>query len=131
MCLPANRERLGRRSCCATAGGGFGLHWRARHRAVRAEHATVTALGPQLAAAAGADIEELAGVGRHRFRFRGATLRTSDDGFEDHSRSLQHVTNVGRSGRIGEHRVFKIIDRKIVSNGDTEQINNLIGIRPD
>ena len=44
---------------------------------------------------------------------------------------LQHVANVGGSGRIGEHYAFKIISGEMVSDGDTEQIDDFISMRPD
>src|SRR3546814_7340270 len=43
-----------------------------------AEHAEVAGLGPQHGTAALAVIEELTGVGRHRFRLAMAALRTGD-----------------------------------------------------
>jgi hypothetical protein len=55
-----------------------GLDWRARHRAERAEHATVTGFGLQPCATALAVIEELAGIRGHRF-VRSVTAGRADD----------------------------------------------------
>jgi hypothetical protein len=55
-----------------------GLNRRARHRAIGTEHATIARLWLQLRAAAGAFIEELAGIRRHGFRFRERAVRTGD-----------------------------------------------------
>jgi hypothetical protein len=72
----------------ATAGGStartHGLNRRARNRAVGTEHTTIARLRPQRRAAATACIEKLARIGRHGLRFRGGTMRTSDDGFKNH-----------------------------------------------
>src|SRR5437016_4671234 len=84
-CLPASRGTFRRQSCTATGSRVFSLHWRTGHGAVGTEHATIATVGPQLGAAAGAHIKELASVGRHCFQFRGATLRTGDDRLKDHN----------------------------------------------
>src|SRR5271156_4458863 len=52
-------------SVCTAVSGAFALHWRTGYRAIRAEHAAIAALRPQLGAAAGAHVEELASVGWH------------------------------------------------------------------
>ena len=69
------------------ASSRFNLLWWARHVGVGAKHAAVSRLRVKPEAAAGADIEELAGVGRHRFDCSVATAGTSNRGFEDHSLS--------------------------------------------
>jgi hypothetical protein len=60
----------------------------------------IAVFGPQLNATAGAFVGELTRIGPHRFRFRGATLRTGYDGSEYHHaychRNLSVV--VGRTG---------------------------------
>src|SRR5713101_8813881 len=101
--------------------GALGLDRRAWHRTVGAEHATVTLLRTQHRAAPGALVEELAGVGRHTFRFGGSGKRACDDRFKDHSACLKHVDNIRRSGRIREHCVFDIVYGEIVTDSETEQ----------
>src|SRR3546814_18105747 len=54
------------------------LDRRAGRGSIGAEHAAVAGLGPQHGTAALAVIEELTGVGRHRFRLAMAALRTGD-----------------------------------------------------
>jgi hypothetical protein len=126
----ANPVRFGRYCvsqwlCAAAASGArlartLGLDRRARNRAVGTEHATVARLRPQHRAAAGAAIDNLAGVRRHGLRFRGGAIRTGDDGFTDHRSSLKHVANVGGSGRIGKHCGFKIVCGEVMTNGEAE-----------
>jgi hypothetical protein len=72
----------GRRSGLSCA---LRLNRRARHRAVRTEDAAITRLWPQHGPATGAFVKELAGVDRHRFRFRGGAVRAGNYG------SLNHV----------------------------------------
>src|SRR3546814_2175235 len=55
-------------------------------RAVRAEHAAVTRLGPKHGATAGTVVEPLAGVGRHRLGGRTATERAGDRRLGHHHR---------------------------------------------
>ena len=63
-----------------TLGGDItGLHWRTRHVAIRAEHATVTCLRFEPYVAIGAVVEDLTRVSRHRFGF-GATAVGAGDG---------------------------------------------------
>ena len=56
----------------------FGLNGRTRHRTIGTEHAAIALLRPQLRAAAGAHIKELAGVRWHRLRFGHAATRTGN-----------------------------------------------------
>jgi hypothetical protein len=63
------------------------LDRRARHRAIGAEHATISLLRTQCRAAAGTFVKELAGIGRHGFRFGGSATRAGDNGFKDHGSS--------------------------------------------
>jgi hypothetical protein len=59
--------------------------------------------GPKQRAAAGAVIEELTRIGRHRLKLRRAARWTRDDGFRNHDNSsskLKHVANIGRAGRL-------------------------------
>src|SRR5262249_49263269 len=53
-------------------------------RAFSTEETVLTNLRPQCRVAASARIEKLAGIGRHRLRFRGPAMRTGDDRFKDH-----------------------------------------------
>jgi hypothetical protein len=62
----------------------LGLHRRARQRAVGTEHATIARLWLQFCAAAGAFIEELAGISRHGLRFRERAVRTDDGRLKKH-----------------------------------------------
>ena len=56
---------LARRSARTPATGTVLLDWRARHRAVGAEHAAITLLGAQQGVAGRAFVEELARRGGH------------------------------------------------------------------
>jgi hypothetical protein len=62
-----------------------GLHWRAGHGPIGAEDTTVATPGLQFGTAAGALVEILASVGRHRFTFCGAAPRTGNDRLKDHN----------------------------------------------
>jgi len=66
----------------------LGLDRRTGYRAVGAEHAAIAVLRPQPHPAACTFIKELAGVGRHRLRFRGAAVGTGDDRLKKHGFSL-------------------------------------------
>src|SRR3546814_5987531 len=61
------------RRCGSGAAAALCLPRRTWDRAVRAEHAAVTRLGPKHGATAGTVVEPLAGVGRHRLGGRTAT----------------------------------------------------------
>ncbi len=54
------------------------LNWWTRHRAVGTKHAAIAWLRPELRAAAGALVQNLAGVGTHRFRLCGPTIRAGN-----------------------------------------------------
>jgi hypothetical protein len=60
------------------------LHWRTRHRAVRAEDAAIACERLQCLAAALADVEELAGVGWHLLDGSMVALRAGECGLELH-----------------------------------------------
>lgn len=64
------------------------LHRRARHRAVRAKHAAVARFRPQPLAAARANVEKPARIGRHRFRGPVSALRTGDRRLQHHRTKL-------------------------------------------
>jgi len=64
--------------------GAYCLDWWTRHRAVGAEHAAIARLRLQLRAAAGAFIEELAGIGRHGLHFCNGAMRTGDGRLKKH-----------------------------------------------
>jgi len=83
------------------------LNRRTRYRAVGTEHATIALLRLKHPATAGAFIKEAAGIGRHGFRFCGGAVRAGDDGFKDHGISLNHITEIRISGRIGQHRRYR------------------------
>jgi len=74
----------------ATAGSGtrltrpLRLDRRARHRAVRAEHAAVAPLWSQPLATARAIVKVPAGVNRHGFGLCSGAMRAGDDGLKDH-----------------------------------------------
>src|SRR6185437_15068619 len=76
------------------------LHRRAGHGAVRAEHAAVARQRLELGAAALADIEELAGVGRHRLERAVPAMRTGDFGFELHHGRLFERRKRGQSEKL-------------------------------
>ena len=78
-------RRLGTARRSARLAGALGLNWWTRHRAVGTENATIAYLRSQPLPATGALIKELAGIGRHSLRFRGAAVRTGDDGLQNHS----------------------------------------------
>jgi hypothetical protein len=63
----------------ATLARNVFLNRRAWNAAVRTEYAAMTLHGPEQSAAAGAIVEELAGVGRHRLD-RGVPAIRADDG---------------------------------------------------
>ena len=63
------------------------LNRRARHRAIRAEHAAIALPGTQRGAAADTFVEELAGISRHGFRFGGSAMRAGHNAFKDHGAS--------------------------------------------
>jgi hypothetical protein len=71
------------------------LHRGTGHRTVRAEDTAVALLGRQPLPTAGAKIEELARVGRHRYGLGGTTARTLNDRLQNHSapppRSLERL----------------------------------------
>jgi len=54
------------------------LNWRTRHRAVGTKHAAIAWLRPELRAAAGALVQNLAGISRHRFRLCGPAIRAGN-----------------------------------------------------
>jgi len=60
------------------------LDWRTRNRPVGTEDAAITGPRAQECAAAGAFIEKLTGVRRHRLTFRGPAYRAGDGGIRDH-----------------------------------------------
>jgi hypothetical protein len=60
------------------------LHWRARYRAVRAEYAAIAGERFQRLAAALADVEELAGVGRQLLDGLMVASRAGECGLELH-----------------------------------------------
>ena len=62
------------------------LYGRARHRAVRAEHAAIAREGLEPFATALAVIEELAGIGRHRLDSLIAAFGASECGLKLHIR---------------------------------------------
>jgi hypothetical protein len=117
--------------CGAAASGVLSLLGWARQRAVGTEYAAIARLRAQLGTTAGTLIKELTCIGRHRFHFRITATRARDDGVKDHVFFLEHVANIGGTGRIGEHRGFKIIGGKVVSDSKAEQIDDFIGVRPD
>src|SRR5216684_1023502 len=63
------------------------LYGRTRHRAVRAEHAAIACEGLEPFATALAVIEELAGIGRHRFDSLIAAFGASECGLKLHTDS--------------------------------------------
>jgi hypothetical protein len=109
----------------------LGLDRRARNRAKGTEHATVAWFRLEYRAAAGACIEILAGIGRHHLRSCGGAMRAGDNGFTNHRSSRKHVANVGGSGRIGKHRGFEIICSEVMTNGEAEYVDHLVGVWPD
>ena len=84
-----NIERMILQSIVTCPGCGsapvLGLHWRTGHGPIGAENATIPTLGLQFGAAAGALVEILASVGRHRFLSCGAAPGTSNDRLKDHA----------------------------------------------
>ena len=60
------------------------LHWRARHRTVRAKYAAITVKGLEPLTAALAFVEELAGIGGHCLSGPMAAFGTGDRGLRDH-----------------------------------------------
>src|SRR5215469_16079062 len=60
------------------------LDWGTRNRPVGAEDAAITRPRAQECAAAGAFIEKLTGVRRHRLTFPGPAYRAGDSGIRDH-----------------------------------------------
>jgi hypothetical protein len=76
------------RFACLTATGAFAvfLHRRTRHRAVRAEYAAIASERLQRLATALADIEELAGIGRHLLDGSVVASRAGECGLELHRR---------------------------------------------
>ena len=73
------------------------LNRRARHRAIRAEHAAIARKGFKPLAAAFAVVEELAGVGRHRVRRLIAAPRAGDYGVSDHAGNYIAIGKLMRS----------------------------------
>jgi hypothetical protein len=73
------------------------LNRRARHRAIRAEHAAIARKGFKPLAAALAVVEELAGVGRHRFGRLIAAPRAGDCGVSDHAGNHIAIGKLRRS----------------------------------
>src|SRR5258708_13529146 len=86
------------------------------HRAIGTEHTAIARFWPQLRAAAAAFVKELAGIGRHAFRFCRAAMRARDEGFKDHGVSLKHVADVDSPPAIGEDCRFQIIDGQVVAD---------------
>ena len=66
----------------STTGLIFILHWRTFHRTVRTKDAAVAGLRAQQRLAASAFVEELAGVGRHRFPLSEAANGAYKHGFK-------------------------------------------------
>src|SRR5258707_15459719 len=93
------------------------LNRRTGHRAIGTEHTAIARFWPQLRAAAAAFVKELAGIGRHAFRFCRAAMRGSDEGFKDHGVSLKHVADVGGPGGRGEGFRFQILVGEVVGGG--------------
>jgi hypothetical protein len=70
-----------------------GLHWRTRHVAIRAEHATIACLWFEPYAAIGAVVEEPACVGRHRFGIDATAIRAGNGGLQrDHANVSARVS---------------------------------------
>ena len=91
---------------CADLARTLCLNWRTGYRAVGAEYAAVTLLRSQHRAAAGALVENLAGVGRHGFHLSGGAMRAGNNRLKEHVDFLEHVTYVRGTGRVGEHGRF-------------------------
>ena len=70
--------RAGRARGSASFAGTLGLHRRAWHRTVGAEHTAITLLRPQLRAAARAHVKELTSVRRHSLAYGCPAMRTSN-----------------------------------------------------
>jgi hypothetical protein len=88
------------------------LHGRAGNRPVRTEDTAIALLGTKERAAAGAVVEELARVRRHRFQLGNAALRTGDDGLPCRVVSLRaHVMlrSSWFSGNMGTSNLFPSI----------------------
>lgn len=137
--LPSRQLMLGhvRWDSSPTAGRGRlvtlarRLNRRTRHRAVRAEHAAIALLRAQPCAATRAHIEKLAGICRHGFRSCRCAVWAGDDGFENHDASLKAGTQYRRPGGVSEHRRFQAVDSEIAANRQGEEVNHLVGMRPE
>src|SRR6266853_5079618 len=73
-----------------------GLNRRAGHGAVRAEHAAIPRLRLQLCSAAGAFIEKLTGVRRHRLGFLNRAMRAGDGRYQNHRLSFSGLKDSRR-----------------------------------
>ena len=90
------------------------LYRRARHRAVRAEHAAIAREGLEPFATALAVIEELAGIGRHRLDSLIAAFGASECGLKLH---------IGSASRLSLNILFQL--RFLVQNRTQQRIVNL------
>src|SRR5260370_16459802 len=106
------------------------LNRRTGHRAIGTEHTAIARFWPQLRAAAAAFVKELAGIGRHAFRFCRAAMRASDEGFKDHGVSLKHVADVGGPARIAEDFRFQLIDGQVVAERQAKKGDDVVGMLP-
>ena len=57
-------------------------------------------------------------------------MRPVDYGLKDHG-FLQHVADIGGSGRISKHRGFQIIGSETLPDRKAEQIDDFIGMWPN
>src|SRR5215831_7607066 len=89
----------------------------ARHRAIGTEHAAITLARTQHRAAAGTSVEELAGIGRHSFRFGGSAKRAGDNALKHHSTSPSRRRVVGSAKSTADGSYNPWANRRLALTG--------------